>query len=177
MEQAVIYKAAGDLRYDMIEDEARENRCLTAFNRKIKEVRERKRIERIRADEAAKPHPRREYNIADPNDFAEVAEDMERRIGENRSAFVFGGNPVVMRTMELAMGRIVKRDAGGNKIMDHNGEPETDPAFTTQAKVIKSPDIRRLASKVGYFVVVDERGHLPGRLSRFLGAAFRGRGR
>ncbi len=167
---AAIYKKAGDERYQMLEDRARESGDLTDFKRKVKQSIRREKMERLERTES-----RNWYNVSDPNRYLEIAEELERRAGEANMAFVFGGNPVVMKTQESSFGRITKRDATGQKIVDADGHPVTEPAFSTSAKVMKSPDFRRVAGKLGYFYGIDTEGQkyptdAPGSLIQHLDA-------
>jgi hypothetical protein len=155
---AATYKVTGDPRFEMMEERARDSRSLTEFTKKVGRIIKKRAHDALVARELQKDHPRKFFDVSEPNDYIYVAEDIECIAGERDMAFVFGGNAVVMKTMESVFGRIAKRDSNGNKVLGVDGEVETEPAHSTQAKVIKSPDLRRLASKIGFFQVRDSEG-------------------
>lgn len=150
----IDFKARGlTMLVDMIVDRARESRCLTQFNKAVRVA-----MGQQRADEVRQTEDRKFYNVNDPNTFIDIAEDIERRAGEAEMGFVLGRQPVIMKTMESAFGRVVMRDPFGNKIVTPDGEPVTEPAMTSQARLAKSSDLRRIASKLGYFFSIDGDG-------------------
>jgi hypothetical protein len=152
--RAAMFKVAGDERWGAMEDRARACRCLTEFKRKVNVHIKRQQMAELRAREI----DRTWYNVSDPNTLMMVAEEIEKRAGENEMGFVFGGNAVVVKTQQSAFGRTIQRDPMGNKILDTDGEVRTEPAWVSTAVLLKSAQIRRIASKLGYFYHTNQEG-------------------
>ena len=151
---AAAYKVAGDPLYDIFLLAASDHRFKTEFEKRVKRFESEYRLKQLEEQTTE----RELILLRDPNEYMGQAIRLEEVIGAKDLAFSFLENAVIIKRMRSAVGRVVRRDKHGNRIIGADGEPEADEAWTYRGKIMRKPEFVTVASSAAYFADKDGNG-------------------
>ena len=151
---AAAYKVAGDPIFDIFLLIASEHRFKTEFEKRVKRFESDYRLKQLKEQTTGQEL----ILLGDPNEYMGQAIRLEQVIGAAELAFAFLENAVIIKRMRSAVGRVVRRDQHGNRIIGADGEPEADDAWTYRGKIMRKPEFLTAASSAAYFADKDGKG-------------------